>query len=360
MSLKEYWVVGANNRVLEYYRNSSVSSPRVNGKLTLVQNPHQFLHSFMTGGRIPPPLGSFVQSASTGILYFPFTSAMENEVLAKFRGQLSYGSASLGMTLGTLSQTREMINSRFAKATSVLGRARRYLSRRPLGQRPRLRDRASDVLEFEFGWRPLYEDVHAALTSAIEHANPSAWVRASGNWSHYEIAEHTDLSVNPYANPIALVTKSGKGTMTCAAAVSVSNPNLWLLNRLGLINPATILWDKIRWTFLVNQFVNLNDIIESVTTTVGLNVGPVSITRSGRMLKEFTVRQNPLDIISSGVVKAPAWGGVATVTKDRVVLGSLPIPSLEFRVPGIDWEKAVIAGSLLTQNFAAISRLLRP
>lgn len=349
MATRAYSVPWINGRQRINYSNTSENSAKVNGKLQLAVHAHSFVHNVVTGSSSNFG-GTDCQGAETSES-LPFTTAMDNEVYSKFVGKLHSGSADLGVTFASWGQTAQMLQDRLEKLNDFF--SLRRVSRRRRRRRPQREDRfsrralASDVLEGEFGWVPLVKDIHAALVTACgKNAVPSTWVRASSGFTRYDV--YDDGGTFPRTRQ----TKSGSGRVTYAAAVAVTNPNLWLLNRLGLINPLTVAWDRVPWSFVVNMFVNVNQIIGSLSDTVGLTLSGVNVTRSCRILREQQIWWK--DFYGQGQHRISSCN-VLSKRRDRFITGgSLPRPSLQLKAPNIDWNLAVIASALVVQKVKAL------
>lgn len=355
MPIREYtksktMIPGCAPAKCEHYYSNSRNSPRVNGKLQLQQQNYRYVHDRLLNlwhsnnacigealgpnrnVRLPPGVG---------------WASLENRALARFNGKLRKGSASMGVTLAGWKQSQEMIVHR----TKYLGHQADYAVRalsRDKGRLHYLRRKkdpvANEVLELEFGWQPLFEDLHAALFTVIADATPPSYLKSR----HREYVKRTYRSSGPYNG----YTETWEGFMhvTLSSQVRVVNPNLWLLNRMGLINPATVIWDLVPWSFVVNMFVNVNQMISCVTDTVGLSITDKSTTRNSRFLVEHDAYNK--------LVKTTQGSTLYLKEKTRVV-GSLPTPSWEVKVPEVSWETAIIAASLALQKVQRLNRLIR-
>jgi hypothetical protein len=141
--------------------------------------------------------------------------------------------------------------------------------------------------------------------------------------------------------------------VTVASTVQITNPNLWLLNRLGLINPGTVIWDLIPWSFVVNMFVNINAILESFTDTVGLDISNQSVTKS------YSALATTRAYSSEANMKLGNYASWDTYHKNRTrTTGTIPAVKWAFRVPDLNWELALIATSLVVQKMNKITRLV--
>lgn len=56
----------------------------------------------------------------------------------------------------------------------------------------------------------------------------------------------------------------------CQAEIKVTNPNLYLANRLGLTNPASVVWELIPFSFVVDWFVNVSDFLNQFSEFHGV------------------------------------------------------------------------------------------
>jgi len=324
---------------------SSVSSPKVNGKLKLKANPLTDSVAQVINWK---PLGTLSPAGANVNNTFPFTPAQYNELYGRFVGKLRHGSASLGVTLGSWSQSRSMIVKRLKGIDNIFRGVQEAVKRKPYLKRKK--DVASDFLEGEFGWVPLLADIHAICSTVCGNAVPDQWVSVSKRYNMHEI---TDTS---YAGMVTnRIILSGNARMTLAAGVEIDNPNLWLANRLGVINPLTVAWDLVPWSFVVNMFVNVNQIIGALTDTVGLTLSNGSVTRSSRILREET-SWVPFDYTEAGFEyhRGDSFSiSVNTKAKTRTT-GAPPMPSLSLKLPNVNFELAAIAAALVTQRVSRI------
>jgi hypothetical protein len=59
-------------------------------------------------------------------------------------------------------------------------------------------------------------------------------------------------------------------TVICELGAVLDNPSLAYLNTFGLINPLSIAWELVPWSFAIDWFVPVGKTLEAVTATVGL------------------------------------------------------------------------------------------
>lgn len=65
---------------------------------------------------------------------------------------------------------------------------------------------------------------------------------------------------------------AGAGLVKVGADVRVNNENLYLANQLGLTNPASVAWDVVGGSFLVNWFIPVDLFLQSMSAHLGLSV----------------------------------------------------------------------------------------
>lgn len=350
--------------ILENYLSDSrwVVYPGTKRPDLTVQNAFELNRGFVQRAWVTP--GIFLSSenafhstyAETAPVFF-ITAEQENQAIARFNGKLRKGSASLGVTLASWRQSRDMIVKRSHDVIDVLDDAYKDLKGSPSRRRRLRREKreplANEVLEHQFGWKPLFNDFEAALTTVCQDGIPPQWVRA---------AVKGDVTRSLWSqNSLTRTLWRGTNNVTLAACVRIDNPNLWLLNRMGLINPATVIWDLIPWSFVVNMFVNVNQMISSVTDEVGLQVQDRSTTYSCDLTRE-EVRLGPAgftDLHGRDLKDLPVGYSLVKFDHKRRITGSHPKPTWQVKVPNLDWNLAVIATSLLLQKATRLNNLVR-
>lgn len=322
------------------------TSPRVNGRLRLVSLPLEWdsqenlSYDEQYGGLWEPPGVRSVLTATgvpeAGSAYL----TAYNKAYGSFRGKLHNGGASLGITIVQYKQSADMVRDRSRK---LLSEASTLMNRFTAGLP---RNAASIYLEALFGWIPLVTDMYSSAFTVIQQADRLTALTGRGRaaFRHHDEADDTYYS--------HLLAVDGQTRVTVSSLVRVTNPNLWLLNRAGLINPAAVAWDAVPMSFIVNWFANVNSLVNSVTDFVGLAFDNQSVTTtvetSGYEFQQIHIPGYPASSASS------SW---KSKRKTRSV-GSIPRPSLEFRLPGVDWGGAAIASSLAIQKVGSLSSLV--
>lgn len=195
-------------------------------------------------------------------------------------------------------------------------------------------------LEFHFGWSPLVSDVYDSI-DVLQRDIPVGRVigRAKGS---------QDFDLGSKSGTVTRVNKHKIDVkVVVGATVSVSNPNLALANQLGVINPASLVWEVVPFSFVVDWFVNVGSFLESFTEFAGYNVTDPftsTFTHDTSELATYDTRAIPYYGTSlAASYKYGSWGA-------NRVLG-LPGVALQVRSPWrVSPTRAATAIALLIQQ----------
>lgn len=224
----------------------------------------------------------------------PHWTPLRNLAYERLRSQLG-PSSGWAENLAQINKTRSSIIQRSVQLASVasairkcrFGDAARAL-RTPIPSGVSNRKAAAqNFLEFEYGWKPLFQDLVAsadALTSFPEIRRPLRGLatqtvqsldryRSSGStWNHYNYTE--------------VIGSVGCSMQTIAV---ITNPNLFLANQLGLIDFA-LPWKLIPFSFVVDWFVNVEQVLSSVSDWYGVSLQDSQMTWWSKGVKNHRVR----------------------------------------------------------------------
>lgn len=177
-----------------------------------------------------------------------------------------------------------------------------------------LKDSASKWLWYSYGVKPLCQDVYNGLDILQRPIPVWKWVygKGRGSWSN---------PGSPYYHEISVSYKA-------KAMVTVDNPNLYLASRLGLVNPAQWALEGIPFSFVLDWFSNLSNVVNSLTDFVGLRVERPSLTR----------------LYIDNVSVMPDHSARRTLFSRRQ---ALPTVKLQFAYERFSWQRGANAISLL-------------
>lgn len=207
------------------------------------------------------------------------------DFIDKMRNITGGEGSTVGANLATWRMSFDMIAARaimLRKAVQLtrqgkLVAAAKMLRVRPPTVKSRLKGYSNAWLEMSYGWKPLIQDIYGAvetlqapmLHGSGEVFSGSGVVRSDSTWS----------SGPYYYATWTRVKRECKAKVQ--ATVMVKNPNLWLANKMGLVNPATVLWEVTPFSFVVDWFVPVGRFLESFTDFVGLEVRDDFTTKYG-------------------------------------------------------------------------------
>lgn len=194
-------------------------------------------------------------------------------------------------------------------------------------------DAAKIWLQYHFGWEPLVKDIHASV-EILQSKGPSGLVKGRGSG----IDEVQILGWNKWNQEFA-----GKHRYLMGANVRLTNGSLYRANALGLINPASVLWEVIPFSFLVDWFIPVGEFLNQWTDFVGLTFEDAFTTRSSR----FQGKQWYVDNQGKTAIPQQNWGNCKSFYMSRVLGITKPWP----------YPKA-FKGFSVTRGATAISLLL--
>lgn len=221
-------------------------------------------------------------------------AVVDNATYSGFIGKMKAENSSLGVTLGEHSAARKMIGARTHQLLGLtealikrdFRRAYRVV-RRDFNSKGSsfTKNFANLYLEWSWGWRPMVEDIGKSLDVLTSPLTP-LYVRAART-KEYDLRvfdNHVDTTYGPnriIANEVE--DWHVKYTSSTGGRVAIDNPNVALRNRLGLLNLPQILWATYPLSFIVDKYVNIGQMIGSLTDTYGFTFSDTWTSRKTRI-----------------------------------------------------------------------------
>lgn len=203
---------------------------------------------------------------------------LSNKLYDKFRDKVMGSTADLGASAGEWRQAVDMIATRATQMRRMyssvkkgrFGDAYAYFvdGVYPRTVRRKLRDGGGMFLEYHLGWEPFINDIYDAV-NACQEPVPVNRIKTSvrGNVSKFENLE--SFYNKGFRQRTTVLTRRA------ACNVEVENYNLHLADKLGLINPASVAWELVPLSFVIDWFVPVGDFLRSMTDFAGLHLsGP--------------------------------------------------------------------------------------
>lgn len=197
-----------------------------------------------------------------------------NAARAKFTGNY----AKLGESFAELNKTLSMISNRGMQLYNignalVHGRWSQLsdLIRGPVPgsvkHLPKRKRLANGWLELQFGWLPIVSDVFGAASAFQQHLYNGQRVRKSSALREGGFGDTSTMSTHDHTR-----RAWEKGTnATASVSGCIRNTRVVQLNQLGLLNPAELAWDMMRFSFVVDWFVPIGPTLSALTAGAGMS-----------------------------------------------------------------------------------------
>lgn len=186
-----------------------------------------------------------------------------NVAWSKLRRKVMDQDFNIAVTAAEGRKTIDMITqsaTKLARAYKAFRSGRLYDAGKILGVTPS--GLPNSWLAYKYGWTPLLLDIHGGAKTLAElgHKRDQRTMRAS----------HSYTVKSPIATFKFAGDRAGKATAFCT--FRVRSPGTKLMNSIGLLNPALILWEVIPFSFVVDWFINIGDCIQEATAFSGVHV----------------------------------------------------------------------------------------
>jgi hypothetical protein len=279
------------------------------------------------------------------------SAAALTKAYEELRGKIN-DQAQLGAAIAEHGQATKMIYTRGKQILDLIRQIRRgdlvgaaasvKLAAVPKGASVK-KSFASNWLEFSFGWRPMVGDINNAcsvLENPIKsirpngkgYSGPLPWIRTSGSKVNWLVTGYDEDNRVHH-----VYARTG-------CEVTITNPNLFLFQSLGLANPMTVAWEVIPFSFVVDWFVSVEQFLSSGTDWLGLGVTNAWHTQYWRSVV-YKESRNPF--ASPQISKR--WSTAGNMRR-WTGLYSIPIFVRPMRIPG--WGRATNAMSLVVQGLS--------
>lgn len=122
---------------------------------------------------------------------------------------------------------------------------------------------ANAWLSLHFGWVPLVQDIHSAL-EILDRPPKDMKIKGSA-----KSALTTWGSLDMYGSGI-----KNSSTFQCrmGARQIITDARLAQMSSLGLVNPASVAWELVPYSFVVDWFSNVGQVLSSYTDFVGIEL----------------------------------------------------------------------------------------
>lgn len=272
-----------------------------------------------------------------------WSRATYNQAYARFRGKVVGSTAELGTTFAEWRESLDLITSSAIKAYNAYKAIRKGKLRKALqelgvsksNRRRRRRTQGADAasslyLDYAFGVAPTIQDMYSAmevLSQPLPYGKKSAGASCTRNWN-------TTTASNKRVYHSKIRHRVG-------ADILLTNPNAFLMNQLGILNPASIAWELVPFSFMVDWFYNVGNYLNSFSDWAGLELRNPWHSHRCSYTADESIINNPN---CKGLQKGFGYASERGAGIPR------PIPTLQFNGDlGTSINRAASAVSILIQ-----------
>lgn len=266
--------------------------------------------------------------------------------------KLGEGRFNAALNLAEFGQTASMVAKRarqLAEAAACMARGDASGLHRALGLPAPSRSERADLnrsspdrladnwLEYNYGWKPLVQDVYNAVESYQKGI--------TGKGSRIRVAQHYGApppprrppGYDPYSYKDPTVGRH-VGRSSAQFSGTVTNSRARTLQELGFLNPALLAWEKLPYSFVVDWFLPIGDLLAGLTAGAGLSAVSGSITYDETITSYYG--DNHTHSVDRYVVRKPIWPHYAMLAA-----------VLNLTNPMTHWSRMVSSTALLQQRF---------
>lgn len=360
--------------VKKSFAHQSVSSPRISGKLRIRSNPYNMTKIEESRGVVKVEgsssmYGGFVSYVyfSTGGGYLPYDiSHLETQAVSRsrenFLKEVQNASANILLALAERREILETVMAltkdaykklreykklidRFNRLTSDVARKRfleRYLTGFSGRGLSKSKDKAADLwLFYAYAIMPLILEIKQLIGHIKEIEPRAVHGRARRSFSGSHVI--TDSYYRGERRHVGYVSSHVRGYVT------IVDPYKKLLSEFGFTNIATIIWERITYSFVVDWFINIGSWLASLTALDGVIVTDYNetiTTKNGMSVSDFQSTNGGGWLIQSSLENPDFF---MYKHKKRSVPDQPPKPQI-FTDVNLNWRRLISGVALINQQ----------
>lgn len=204
----------------------------------------------------------------------PFNERNKTLIVNSAFSKLKDQKMNLAVTLAFVGETADLISgtaNKLRRAYYFIKRGRWKAAADVLGLR--FKDELGrNYLAILFGWMQLARDLQGAAEMLADLSRPKEYFvyGRSKNESVRRVSK-VNKSIYTWNTPCHLECDATiKHTQKVVVVGKVSHEGLHQLKRSGLLNPVLIMWDVVRWTWILDQFVSIGQYLNAYDALAGL------------------------------------------------------------------------------------------
>jgi len=197
-------------------------------------------------------------------------------------------------------------------------------------------------LEHAFGWAPLLNDLNSArtfldrkqdqLAQALQPVTGSGTVDKAATINTSNVVGSSTATSELQRIDVTFVRYKGAVKSRCSSQRTIDYDAMGLSSRSFV----PTIWELVPWSFAIDYFTNIGDVLTAwANQTVGLSWGCETVrrkrylfSRNTRFVPSFSFPVWTNRSTSSG------WSGASHKRVDRAPITYVPVPSIQFELPG--------------------------
>lgn len=270
---------------------------------------------------------------------------MLNETITGALNNLAENSVDLGAAIGEGRQTVDMFantafqigrgllaakNGRWGSIPGILGMNKRDVLNGKFA--------ANRWLEYQYGWKPLFQDLHDFQQKSHEVLLQDYILKGSKSTSSSNFDTWGTDEVRTLKSTLSVRTE---------VKAKITNKQVHSISSWGLLNPAAIAWELVPFSFVVDWFMPVGNTLNALTATSGLTfLGGASTTKKTATYTYTGSKQGNgryKQVLSPGYLSGDSWSFV------RDLYFEFPRPGFYADVTPFSTARVANAAALLRQ-----------
>jgi hypothetical protein len=206
-------------------------------------------------------------------------------------------------------------------------------------------------LELQYGWKPHMADLYGAMHALSRRGRfQLPYVVCKGSTEDEQIQTQSLGGVKFGLTGTAVFRNVRR--VGVQLVYGISNPVLAELSSLGLINPAEIVWEQMRYSFVVDWIVPIGQWLSNLSADVGYQFITGSLSQSAELqfVSSSLDSRNPDNSLGEWLGGGPPRYEGSSFAFRRSCYTSSPVPGLYVKNP-LSGEHCLNAAALVTQAF---------
>lgn len=289
-------------------------------------------------GREVGYLTTLTRSKFGGGLHPSCPQDLQNQAVTKALLEISDQKVNLGEDLATFKQTLSLFSGKTSimlellKISGTKKEWRKFFHMHRNSFREPMSAAARSYLEYVYGFKPIMTDIYALNEMMKEQSQKTLLLHGHGSGSRTAgTAEGTwkNLSYTQYRVRSGLA--QGKASCHLYARLDPDHSGLRALHQLGLINPWSLAWDLVPFSFIVDWFIPIGSVLEVLTVPFGLIFvdGSLGFRTDETTQYEYRYLGNGVNpVTQTRVTESPMYPVVTCSGYNRIRFGNWPFPGV--------------------------------